>query len=132
MSNFGNRLKELRLKKELTQEELGKILGKSKNNISQYERNARQADDETKKQLAQLFNVSLDYLLGFTNDPTPIGQPRKEKEIDEELNGFIEKLKSTDGLMFSGEPLDDHTRKLLLKTIQNVKELAEDMKRSKP
>lgn len=67
MKDFGSRLKQLRQEKRMTQEELGKILGKSKNNISQYETNKRQADDETKKQLAQFFNVSIDYLIGYSD-----------------------------------------------------------------
>lgn len=69
MSTFGTRLKALRLEKGLTQEELGKQLGKTKNNISQYERDARQTDDETKKRIAEIFNVSIDYLLGVTDEP---------------------------------------------------------------
>ena len=71
MSDFGSRLRHLRIEKQMTQEELGKILGKSKNNISQYETNKRQADDETKKQLANFFNVSIDYLLGRSDIKNP-------------------------------------------------------------
>ncbi len=71
MNDFGSRLRQLRIEKQMTQEELGKILGKSKNNISQYETNKRQADDETKKQLAYFFNVSIDYLLGRSDIKNP-------------------------------------------------------------
>ena len=71
MNDFGSRLRQLRQEKQLTQEELGKFLGKSKNNISQYETNKRQADDETKKQLANFFKVSVDYLLGRSDIRNP-------------------------------------------------------------
>lgn len=71
MNDFGSRLRQLRQEKQMTQEELGKFLGKSKNNISQYETNKRQADDETKKQLANFFKVSIDYLLGRSDIKNP-------------------------------------------------------------
>lgn len=67
MVNFGSRLRQLRTEKGLTQEELGKVFNMKKSRISQYETNKRQADDETKKQLADFFNVSLDFLLGHSN-----------------------------------------------------------------
>ena len=67
MPSFGERLRELRIEKNLTQEELASYFGLNKTRISQYELNKRQADDEMKKKLAQYFNVSLDWLLGLTN-----------------------------------------------------------------
>lgn len=67
MPSFGERLRELRIEKNLTQEELASYFGLHKTRISQYELNKRQADDEMKKKLAQYFNVSLDWLLGLTN-----------------------------------------------------------------
>ena len=67
MTSFGDRLRELRIEKNLTQEELATNFGLHKTRISQYELNKRQADDEMKKKLAQFFNVSLDWLMGLTN-----------------------------------------------------------------
>ena len=64
---LGNRLKDLRYQKEITQEELGKVLNKTKNNISQYETGKRQPDNETLIKISEYFQVSLDYLLGKTD-----------------------------------------------------------------
>lgn len=64
---FGERLKELRLENNLTQEELANEFGLHKTRISQYELNKRQADDNMKKNLANYFNVSLDYIMGNSN-----------------------------------------------------------------
>lgn len=67
MSSFALRLKELREEKELTQAELGEKLGISRNTIASWESNRRTPELETAKQLADFFNVSVDYLLGRTN-----------------------------------------------------------------
>ncbi len=67
MASFGDRLRELRLERNLTQEELAANFGLHKTRISQYELNKRQADDEMKKKIAQFFNVSLDWLMGLTD-----------------------------------------------------------------
>lgn len=63
LDNFGARLKDLRLKKKLTQQQLGDIIHVSKVSISGYERGERSPDTETLKDLANYFEVSIDYLL---------------------------------------------------------------------
>lgn len=67
MPTFGERLRNLRLEKGMTQEELASSFNLHKTRISQYELNKRQADDDMKKKLADFFNVSLDYLMGSTD-----------------------------------------------------------------
>lgn len=67
MISLPDRLKELRKSKNLTQTELGKILGVGKTTISMYETNNSTPNDEIKLKIADYFNVSLDYLLGKTN-----------------------------------------------------------------
>jgi len=126
MSTFGSRLKELRLENNMTQEQLGKLLKKSKNNISQYERDIRQADDETKKIIADYFNVSIDYLVGYSDNRN---SPKdNNKTIDEELEEILKKLNS-DGsaLMFKGQPLSDKAKEALLSSLKHTLELAEKM-----
>lgn len=68
---LGNRLKKLRLQKKLTQEELAEKLGITRGTYAHYEINKRQPDYETLQKLADFFNVSVDYLLGRTDDPYP-------------------------------------------------------------
>ena len=67
MATFGERLRSLRIEKELNQEEFGKLFNMTKSRISQYETSRNEADDETKKIFADYFNVSLDYLMGRSN-----------------------------------------------------------------
>lgn len=64
---LGQRIKELREEKELTQEELGKLISISKASLSKYEADIIQPNNETIVFLANFFNVSTDYLLCRTN-----------------------------------------------------------------
>ena len=63
------RLKELREQRRISQVFLGMELGMSQNTISRYETGAREADYETLLAFADYFNVSVDYLLGRTDNP---------------------------------------------------------------
>ena len=64
------RLKELRKKKHISQTKLARDLNMAQNTISRYENEVRQADYETLILFADYFSVSVDYLLGRTEDPT--------------------------------------------------------------
>lgn len=64
------RLKEIRKKRGITQLKLAMDLNISQNTISRYETGEREADYATLIRLADYFNVSLDYLLERTDDPT--------------------------------------------------------------
>lgn len=66
-----NQLKELRAEKGYSQTEMANILGISQPAYANYERGARQADYDTLSKLAEIFNVSIDYLLGRSNIPNP-------------------------------------------------------------
>ena len=67
MQNF--RLKELRCKRNITQIKLAFDLGISQTALSRYETGERQADYAMLKKLADYFGVSIDYLLGETENP---------------------------------------------------------------
>lgn len=70
MEAFQERLKTLRVKKDMTQEKLGKIVGMKKSNISKYERGELEPSLESVLEFAKFFNVTLDYLLGRTDNPS--------------------------------------------------------------
>ena len=64
------RLKTLRKKLGISQLKLAMDLNMNQNSISRYESGAREADYRTLIKFADYFNVSIDYLLERTNDPT--------------------------------------------------------------
>lgn len=64
MKKYSNRVKELRLAKSLSQEQLAEKIGLTKQAISQYERGDRNPSMAVLGALCDFFNVSSDYLLG--------------------------------------------------------------------
>ena len=64
MHEFCNILRELRLSRQLTQDELSSKLGISKSTISMYENGNREPDFETLEAIADFFNVDMNFLLG--------------------------------------------------------------------
>lgn len=70
MLNFGERLHSLRTQSGMTQTELAKRLGITKSVVSYYERLERSPSPDVLIQLADIFRVTTDYLLGITHKKT--------------------------------------------------------------
>lgn len=64
MAVNGKRIKQLRKKTELTQEALGKKLGVIKQTVSSWENGISEPNSEVLSNMASIFGVSIDYLLG--------------------------------------------------------------------
>ena len=64
MGTFGQRLKQLRNERGISQNELSKHIGVSKSSVNMYERDEREPGFETLEAIADFFNVDMDYLLG--------------------------------------------------------------------
>lgn len=64
---IGERLKQLRIKNGLKQQELADMFGLSSGTISFYESEQRKPDIDFIVAIAKYFDVSTDYLLGLTN-----------------------------------------------------------------
>ena len=63
------RLKELRETRKISQIKLAMDLNMAQNTISRYENEVREADYKTLILFADYFHVSVDYLLGRTDNP---------------------------------------------------------------
>jgi transcriptional regulator with XRE-family HTH domain len=70
-----DRIYDLRIQRKWTQTELAERSGVSQNAISNYERSEREAGSTAIVALARALNCSADYLLGLTDDPTPVRGP---------------------------------------------------------
>lgn len=64
MEDFSNRLKKLRIEKNLLQRELAEMLNLTRPAITYYELGKRFPDQGTLKKIADFFDVSIDYLVG--------------------------------------------------------------------
>jgi len=64
-------IRALREDRDLTQTELAHVLGVAQNTYSQYETGKIEWTASALLRLAEFYQVSVDYLLGRTSDPTP-------------------------------------------------------------
>jgi transcriptional regulator with XRE-family HTH domain len=67
----GDRLKQLRVQKGFTHQQLAEQLGLGTKQIWRYESGENDPTGDILRRIAQAFNVSVDYLLGLVNEPTP-------------------------------------------------------------
>lgn len=65
---IGEKIKELRIKYNLTQKEVSETLNIKQNSYSNYENNKREPDINTLIKIANIFNTSLDYICGRYKD----------------------------------------------------------------
>lgn len=86
MIDFGKRLKNLRLKENMTQAQLAAKLGLTKSVISAYENEIRLPSYDILIHIAKIFKVSTDYLLGLEQKQTIDFSGISQEEVDALLN----------------------------------------------
>jgi len=96
MTLIGERIKELRKSYNMTQQELGKLLNVTKVSVCCYETGTRTPSLETLIDLANVFQVSLDYLVGNdafvvsdSNEKFGLAMSKEEIQIIEELRNVV-------------------------------------------
>lgn len=80
--NVGERIQELRKKSGMTQEQLAELLRVSPQAISKWERGVANPDLYLIPDIAEVFNVSADYLLGIAMPDTESRLERIEKQLE--------------------------------------------------
>lgn len=81
---MGERIRTLRTQKGLSQAALARALGASNNAINYLESGRFLPHVERLVVMAELFDVSLDYLCGVTDDPRPARRRRPRPDDDTE------------------------------------------------
>lgn len=89
-----NRLKLLRTEKKLSQADIAKIIGVSSQAVGLYENEKRDIPTTILKELSEIFDCSIDYLLGKT-DKRNYTENKKELEINWALSGGYKALNDT-------------------------------------
>ena len=96
--DFRNIFQKLRKEKGITQDEMSKDLGVSKSTVAMWETGKRMPSPELYEQIADYFNVDIDYLYGRTEfrqrvHYDPDGNPQRTLSQEEEgLIGDFQKL----------------------------------------
>ncbi len=73
--NYAQRIKDLREDRDMTQQEIAEVLKTARNYYGEYERGSRPLPIEHLITLCRFYNVSPEYILGFTNEVKPL--PKK-------------------------------------------------------
>ena len=96
MKDSGRIIAQLRAEKKMTQKELAKILNLSSSAISNYENGVHHPDLNTLCRIADLFNVTTDYLLGRTGYRCPPEILKDYIATDYMISSFINMVLSLD------------------------------------
>ncbi len=71
---YYKRIKDLRIDHDLVQKQVADVLGIDQRIYSNYETGKRDIPTRFVIKLSQFYEVSTDYLLGLTNEPSPYGK----------------------------------------------------------
>jgi transcriptional regulator with XRE-family HTH domain len=82
MSVLGERLKKLRESRGLSQEDFASKFDLAQTTIGMYERGMREPNLEKLNQFATFYNVSIDYLVGRTDNPAKEYKPATRELLD--------------------------------------------------
>lgn len=77
---LAQRLKQLRAENQMTQVQLAEKLGVSKGTVAMWETDKRSPNFDALADLSELFDRRIDYILGYSDDPS------SPKPTDEEMN----------------------------------------------
>lgn len=94
---FAQRLRELRIEKDLSQKELADVLDISNRTISMYETGNSEPNVDILVKLSKFFEVTSDYLVGFVDDKTATNTYTKLQKYIElsEISGTLEEVATT-------------------------------------
>lgn len=118
MSVLSERLRKLRKKHKLTQKQVAEYLGISESGYGYYEQGRNEPSLETLTKLAKKYNVSVAYLTGETNNPSPELSEKDERDIAKRMEKIKEDLTTNGGLSFYGEPLSEEAKESLLEAVE--------------
>lgn len=108
---LAERLRKMREARGLTQRELAKAIGVSRQAIGFYESGEREPDLETVQKLAQVLGTSISYLVGETDDPSPL--PR---------SGVAAHREGVD----PGDPLDPEVQLIMERAVRQISKKLEE------
>ena len=78
MPKYYSRLKDLREDHDLTQAQVADVIGTSQQHYGKYETGKIVIPFDRVVALAEYYNVSLDYIAGYINEPRPLVKKDKE------------------------------------------------------
>ncbi len=107
---YHNRLRELRLEQGYTMEEVGRMIGVKKSSYASYESKYRQPPLEKLKSFSKLYGVSVDYILGLTD----------ERNAEESMHIRLREICGKKGLHWDGMEIPGEVLSLLENVLEDA------------
>jgi len=133
MATFSERMRELRKEKGISLEKLAEMMGTTKATLSRYENSKRIPNIEFVKELAKIFDVSVDYLLGRTdvrNTFIPDDYTQKYKVTKKDLLQYEDFIKHA-GAFFMNDEVAEEDKEKLFKDISELFWKAKEINKEK-
>lgn len=122
--SFKKRLKMARINKDLKQNEAAKLLDITNSTLSTYERGIAEPDIETLKKIAELYEISLDYLVGIDSDKI---EGHFSHPLDNTFHEALTEMNTTDIHILSNEDIDEETARAVKIALKNGIRMADEM-----
>ena len=124
--DFARRLIKLREDKGLSQYEVADRLGIKRPRYNAWEQGLAKPRTDMINKLAEFFEVSPDYLLGFEQSTIPSWATRKD------VRDFKKMLEEDAPVMFDGVPLDEEDREKVMRVMEAIFWDAKKQNKRKP
>lgn len=115
MTVLGDRLKKAREIKGFNQLEASKRTKINNKTLSRYENGGSEPDVESLKTLADIYDVSIDYLVGRTDDPNMKSVEKIQRIIDLSDDNIINA-----DMVFDNKSLDEQTKRKVIRILREV------------
>ena len=127
--SIGKNIKALRLSRKMTLADVAEKTGVSRQTIQRYESGAiTNIPSDRIEKLAHVFGVTPAALMGWSDTSTDQWQPtlteKDQRDIAKEVENILDGLDNRTALSFDGEAIDDTTKELLKKSLENTLETA--------
>lgn len=130
------RIREIRKEKKISGIHIAELLHISPQYYYDIERGKKGLSADKATKLAEIFGVSVDYLLGITDETSnakeQLNLPKKdEADVAKRLEAMMSELESDSALVFMGEPMDEGDRELLRLSLENTIRMSREMAKKK-
>ncbi|WP_207740820.1 helix-turn-helix domain-containing protein [Alkalibacter mobilis] len=117
---INERLKKIRKSKSLTQRDVALAIGVERATYTQYETGKIKPSIEKINDLADLLEVSIDFLIGRTDDPTPYKDVNADLDAERDLDDELKKLLKDEELaaFYDFANMDEATKKEIIAFIR--------------
>ncbi|MDO3678671.1 helix-turn-helix domain-containing protein [Paenibacillus ehimensis] len=140
---MGNRVRDIRKARNMAGTVVAELLNITPQYYYEIERGKKRLSADMAGKLAAHFQVTTDYLLGLSDEPSPNASameakrdassltPKEEKDIARDLERMLSDLESEEALAFHGETLDEESKELLRISLENSMRLAKQLAKQK-